>query len=142
MKGKGNMIDILSKKDFYKMMLRDRYAIARMVFPLSVGGGKVEFYSTPLGTVLRAELDGGATLKEIKLYDKSRGSFVYRNAFCGDEIVEIDGGVFVSVSGKLQIEDVVGREFFLKIDDVNIIARAEMIPRRSLVDKTARLVYN
>ena len=136
------MIDILSKKDFYRMMLRDRYAIAKMDFPVRLGEGKIEFFSTPLGTVLRAKLEGGSVLKEIKLYDKGRGRFIYRNAFCGDEIIEIGEGVFVSVSGKLQIEDVVGREFLLKIDDMNIVARAEMMPRRSLVDKSARLVYN
>ncbi len=137
------MENILGKKDFYRMMLRDRLPVARVDFPLKTGTGSVEFFHTPLGTALRAELGNEAYLKEIKLYDKSRGSFIYRNAFCGDEITEIDRGVFVSVSGKLQIEDVIGRDFLLKIDDMNIVARAEMMPRRrKIVDKGARLVYN
>ena len=66
-----------------------------------------------------------------------------QNVFCGDNLIEISEGTFVGVSSKLQIEDLIGREFLIKLDDVSIIARAQMLPKRELnVDKFSHLVYN
>ena len=136
---------ILDKKDFYKMVLRDRLPIAQSVFPIRCGaeGGKIEIFSTPLGLILLARFKKDVNLREIKLYDKKRGRFAIQNLFCGDNLIKLDEGEFISVSGKVQVEDVIGRDFLIKVDDLNIFARAEAIlPRAKAVDKTPRLVYN
>ena len=80
-------------------------------------------------------------LREIKMYDRSRGTFAIQNVFCGDNLIKIDEGVFVGVSSRLQIEDVIGRDFLIKSDGLSIVARAKMIEKPK-VDKRARLVYN
>ena len=140
-----NMQNIFDKKDFYRMILRDRLPIVCVEFIMERkrGGGRIDFFSTPLGVVLRASLYGSNTLKEIKIYDRKRGSFFIQNVFCGDNLIETDVGVFVGVSNKLQIEDVMGRDIFIKLDGANIVAKAELVfTRQRNVDKVARLVYN
>ena len=144
MKGKkGKMTHILDKKEFYKLMLRDRFPLAKIDF--SAGGriGLIEFFRTPLGTVARAILGGGGTIQEIKMYDKNRGKFCIQNVFCDENLIEISSGIFVGVSTKLCIEEIVGREFLIKLENMTIITRAEttLIPRRN-VDKIPSLVYN
>ena len=136
-------MSILDKKEFYKMILKDRLPVAQISFSGEQADKEVEFYHTPLGTVLRAKLNGEERPREIKMYDKKRGRFAMQNVFCGDNLIEISKGTFVGVSSKLQIEDLIGREFLIKLDDVSIIARAQMLSKRELnVDKFSHLVYN
>ena len=136
-------MSILDKKEFYKMILKDRLPVAQIRFSGEQTDKEVEFYRTPLGTVLRIKLNGEERPREIKMYDKKRGRFAMQNVFCGDNLIEISEGIFVGVSSKLQIEDLIGREFLIKLDDVSIIARAQMLPKRELnVDKFSHLVYN
>ena len=136
------MQNIFDRKDFYRAMLRGRLPIAEAIFIFGNGeGGKLEFFYTPLGTVLRARVDNDIRLKEIKMYDKSRGEFVIQNVFCGDNLIKVDEGVFVGVSSKIQIEDAIGSDFLIKYDGVSIVARAHLIEKPK-VDKYARLVYN
>lgn len=136
-------MSILDKKEFYKMILKDRLPVAQISFSGEQADKEVEFYRTPLGTVLRIKLNGEERPREIKMYDKKRGRFAMQNVFCGDNLIEICKGTFVGVSSKLQIEDLIGREFLVKLDDVSIIARAQMLPKRELnVDKFSHLVYN
>ena len=136
------MQNIFGKKDFYSAMLRGRLPVAEAIFIFNGNrGGRLEFYCTPLGTVLCAVMENGVELREIKMYDKSRGGFAIQNVFCGDNLVKMDDGVFVGVSSRLQIEDVIGRDFLIKSDGLSIVARAKMIEKPK-VDKRARLVYN
>ena len=136
------MQNIFGKKDFYSAMLRGRLPVAEAMFIFNGNrGGRLEFYCTPLGTVLRAVMENGLELREIKMYDKSRGGFAIQNVFCGDNLIKMDDGVFVGVSSRLQIEDVIGRDFLIKSDGLSIVARAKMIEKPK-VDKRARLVYN
>ena len=136
------MQNIFGKKDFYSAMLRGRLPVAEAMFIFNGNrGGRLEFYCTPLGTVLCAVMENGVELREIKMYDKSRGGFAIQNVFCGDNLVKMDDGVFVGVSSRLQIEDVIGRDFLIKSDGLSIVARAKMIEKPK-VDKRARLVYN
>lgn len=136
-------MSILDKKEFYKMMLKDRLPIAQISFCKESGEGRVEFYRTPLGTVLKVRLDVGEIPREIKMYDKKRGRFALQNVFCGENLIEISAGMFVGVSSKLQIEDIIGRDFLIKVDGANIVARAEMMSRREMnIDKLQHLVYN
>ena len=136
------MQNIFGKKDFYSAMLRGRLPVAEAMFIFNGNrGGRLEFYCTPLGTVLRAVMENGVELREIKMYDRSRGGFAIQNVFCGDNLIKMDDGVFVGVSSRLQIEDVIGRDFLIKSDGLSIVARAKMIEKPK-VDKRARLVYN
>ena len=136
------MQNIFSKKDFYSAMLRGRLPVAEAMFIFNGNrGGRLEFYCTPLGTVLCAVMENGVELREIKMYDKSRGGFAIQNVFCGDNLIKMDDGVFIGVSSRLQIEDVIGRDFLIKSDGLSIVARAKMIEKPK-VDKHARLVYN
>lgn len=132
----------LSKREFYKMLLRDRLPVAKIDFPTEKGNGSAKFIHTPLGVMLHVNVDG-AKLHEIKMYDRNRGKFAIQNVFCGENLVCIDDGSYVSISSKLSIEDVVGRSFLIKLDDMNIIARAEFISRCSgNIDKSVSLIYN
>ena len=137
------MTHILDKKEFYKLMLRDRLPLAKIDFSVGDETGVIEFFRTPLGTAARVNLEGDSTIKEVKMYDKNRGKFTIQNIFCGDNLIEISKGVFVGVSTKLCIEEIVGREFLIKLENMTIITRAEstLIPRRN-VDKIPSLVYN
>ena len=136
------MTPILDKKEFYKMLLRDRFPVAKMEFPTERGSGRVEFVHTPLGVLLHIYI-GSEKLNEIKMYNRDLGDFALQNIFCGDNLVCIDDGSYVSVSSKLKIEDVIGRSFLIKLEDMNVIARAEFLPRRrSDVDKSQSMVYN
>ena len=136
------MQNIFGKKDFYSAMLRGRLPVAEAMFIFNGNrGGRLEFYCTPLGTVLCAVMENGVELREIKMYDRSRGGFAIQNVFCGDNLIKMDDGVFVGVSSRLQIEDVIGRDFLIKSDGLSIVARAKMIEKPK-VDKRARLVYN
>ena len=136
------MMPLLSRKEFYKILLRDRFPIVKIDFPTEKGNGRVEFINTPLGVVLHI-YSHGEGLKEIKMYDKMAGRFVLQNVFCGDNLVCLDDGSYVSISRRLQIEDVIGRSFLIKLDDMSIIARAEFVQRRrSNIDKSAGMVYN
>ena len=77
------------------------------------------------------------------MYDRNYGNFALQNVFCGENLICIDDGSYVSISSKLKIEDVIGRSFLIKLEDVNVIARAEFIAnKRTDVDKSPRLVYN
>ncbi len=143
MKGKKNMQNIFDKRDFYRAMLRDRLPIARINFILGRESGTVELYATPLGTVFSTQIMGDKVLKDIKIYDKKRGSFFVQNVFCGDNLVRMEDGSVIGVSGKVQIDEVIGRDALIKFEGTSIVARIEMIPRRDrTVDKSARLVYN
>ena len=141
-KGNKNMINILDKKDFYRAVLKGRLAVAEAIFVFGRGeGGRLEFFNTPLGTILRATVESNIELREIKMYDRSGGRFALQNVFCGDNLTKIGDGEFVGVSSRLQIEDVVGSDFLIKSDDRNIIVKAQMISKPA-VDKHPRLVYN
>ena len=137
------MIEIVNKKNFYSMLLKDRLTLAKIDFPTECGEGRVNFYRTPLGTAVRVNLEGDDKMLELKMYDRNRSGFVIQNVFCGENLIEISKGVFVGVSSKLHIEDAIGREFLIKLNNMSIIARAEttLIPRRN-VDKIPSLVYN
>ena len=142
MKGNKNMINILDKKDFYRAMLRGRLPVAEAIFVFGRGeGGRLEFFHTPLGTAMCVHIDKNICLREVKMYDRSRGKFALQNVFCGDNLIKIGEGEFAGVSSKLQIEDVVGSDFLIKCDDLNIIVKAQMISKPT-VDKHSRLVYN
>ena len=137
------MIAILNKKNFYSMMLKDRLTLAKIDFPTERGMGRVNFYRTPLGTAVCVNLEGDDKILELKMYDRNRGGFVIQNVFCGENLIEISRGVFVGVSSKLHIEDAIGREFLIKLNNMNIIARAETALNLGRnVDKTPSLVYN
>ena len=137
------MIDILNKKSFYSMILKDRFPLAKIKFPMECGEGRIELFRTPLGVALRAVINAENRIHEIKMYDKNRSKFVIQNVFCGDNLIEISDGVFVGVSNKLSIEEAIGRDFLIKLDNVNIVARAEnLLLRRGMVDKNADLGYN
>lgn len=136
------MTPILDKKEFYKLLLRDRLPVAKIEFPTENGTGWVEFIHTPLGVLLHI-LTNGEILKEIKMYDRNEGEFALQNVFCGENLIQIDGGSYVSISGKLKIEDVIGRSFLIKLNDMNVISRAEFVPRRTRnIDKSESMVYN
>ena len=136
------MMPVLDKKNFYNMLLRDRYPVAKIDFPTEKGNGRVEFINTPLGVLMHIH-SLGVRVIEIKMYDRNYGNFALQNVFCGENLICIDDGSYVSVSNKLKIEDVIGRSFLIKLEDVNVIARAEFIAnKRTDVDKSPRLVYN
>lgn len=142
LKGNKNMINILDKKDFYRAVLKGRLPVAKAIFALGRGeGGRLEFFHTPLGTILRATFEHDADLREVKMYDRSGGRFALQNVFCGDNLTKISEFEFVGVSSRLQIEDVIGSDFLIKCDDLNIIVKAQMISKPT-VDKHAHLVYN
>ena len=87
-------------------------------------------------------VDGGK-IEEIKMYDRNLGNFALRNIFCGENLIPADDGSYISLSGKIKIEDVIGRSFLIKLEDMNVIARAEFVSRRSTnVDKSQSMVYN
>lgn len=132
----------LSKREFYKMLLRDRLPVAKIDFPTEKGNGSACFIHTPLGVMIHVKAND-SKLREIKMYDRNRGKFAIQNVFCGENLVCIDDGSYVSISSKLKIEDIVGRSFLIKLDNMNIIARAEFVPRYpSNIDKSKSLVYN
>ena len=136
------MTPILDKKQFYKMLLKDRFPVAKIEFPTENGNGNIEFINTPLGTLLHIQTKG-EKLQEIKMYNRSLGDFALQNIFCGQNLICLDDGSYVSISNKLQIEDVIGRSFLIKLEDMNIIARAEFMSRhRSDIDKMKAMVYN
>ena len=116
MKGKKNMEHNLCKKEFYKLMLRDRLPVAEVQFPHAGRKCKIEFFSSPMGVILLANVGKNSDLREIKLYDRMGGGFVMPNLFCHDNLVCLDDGNFVSVSSRIQIEDVFDREFLIKIN--------------------------
>lgn len=133
---------ILDKKEFYKMLLRDRFPVAKIEFPTENQVGSIEFYPTPLGTLLCIH-SGGAKLKEIKMYDRAEGNFALKNAFCGDNLLSIDNFEYISIVNGLQIQDIIGRKFLIKLENITVIARAEFIQKQpSNLDKSAGLVYN
>ena len=137
------MIDFLNKKNFYSMILKDRFPLARIDFFSEKGEGNAELFRTPLGVVICVTIFGGGSLREVKMYDKTRGNFAIQNVFCGDNLIEIRDGVFVGVSSRLHIEEAIERDFLIKLDGVSIVARAHMLPKReSVVDKIPSLVYN
>ena len=137
------MIAILNKKNFYSMMLKDRLTLAKIDFPTERGMGRVNFYRTPLGTAVCVNLEGDDKILELKMYDRNRGGFVIQNVFCGENLIEISKGVFVGVSSKLHIEDAIGREFLIKLNNMSIIARAETtLNLKRNIDKMPGLVYN
>lgn len=137
------MEHILCKKEFYKMMLRDRLPVAEIEFPIDKEEGRIEFFTCPMGLIVLASIGKGRELDGIKLYSEQKSRFLKLNLFCGDNYVCLEDGVFVCVLSGKQIADIIGREFLISIGAQTIIARAQMIPKRSrAVDKSARLVYN
>ena len=137
------MIEIVNKKNFYSMLLKDRLTLAKIDFPTECGEGRVNFYRTPLGTAVRVNLEGDDKMLELKMYDRNRSGFVIQNVFCGENLIEISKGVFVGVSSKLHIEDAIGREFLIKLNNMSIIARAETtLNLKRNIDKMPGLVYN
>ena len=85
------MQNIFDKKDFYRAMLRGRLPVAEAIFVFSGNkGGRLEFFCTPLGTVLRAHIENEMKLREIKMYDRCGGNFELQNVFCGDNLIKTD----------------------------------------------------
>jgi hypothetical protein len=124
------------------MLLRDRLPVAKIDFPTEIGNGRVEFINTPLGVLLYIN-SLGVSVKEIKMYDRNLGNFALQNVLCGENLICLEDGSYACVSSKLQIEDVIGRSFLIKLEDMNVIARAEFMPRRrSNIDKSQTMVYN
>ena len=137
-----NMENIFSKKDFLRLMMRDRLPVARLDFGVD-GLGWIDFYSSPLGTVLFAHLGGGEKLRAIKLYDRGRGRFVSKSIFCGDGITDMGDETYICIASSLQIEDVIGRDFLVKIGQDSIVCRAHLLPKpQRCLDKSSQLVYN
>ena len=138
------MNSFFSKREFLSLMLRDRLPVAVLNFVIDKRRhGKIDFFCTPLGTALRISVGEKENLREIKMYDRSGGNFELQNVFCGDNLTKVDSGTYIGVSGKLQIEDVINRDFLIKTENKIIIARAKMIPSsHRVVDKNSRLVYN
>jgi hypothetical protein len=131
------------KKEFYKRMLIDRRVIAQIDFSLREDFGRIEFYSSPLGVIMLAKYETEGELIGVKIYDRTGGRFELQNVFCGDNLVRMEKGVFISITSKLQIEDVIGREFLIRIGENTIISRARLLPKRNhTVDKAKCLVYN
>lgn len=121
---------VLSKKDFYGLIIRDRLPVASIPLTTSVGTlmGELEVYYSPLGILLRASIAGAGRIEQIKIFDKRRGRFIRKGFFCGDNAVELDDGTLVSISGEMSIEDIIGREFMISIGDDRIISRAVRKP--------------
>jgi hypothetical protein len=114
-----------------------------MDYSTKSGDGSVEFFHTPMGTVLLINVCKGDRLCDVKMYDKSRSSFALQNVFCGENLVLIEEGKYVSVSTKLHIEEAIGRDFLIKTENFCIVARPHSIKKeRCTVDKGAKLVYN
>lgn len=141
MKGKKNMTNISDRKIFYTSVLKDRFPIATITFPLESTPCNINFYSTPLGIILKARLEKNSKISAIKLYDKKRANFEKQRLFISDDLVELDDGSLAAITQRLKIEDIIGRDFLIKIDDSSIVARAQMIFKPH-VDKRAKLVYN
>ena len=134
---------VTNKIDFFKMVLKDRLAVASVEFPLRDGGGRIDFYSSPLGILLVTQIENEISPIEIKMYDRKGSSFACQNVFCGENLLALGDGKYVSVSARLQIEDIIDRDFLIKTDEKSIVARAQMLPRRQrCLDKKAELVYN
>ena len=72
------MIPILDKKEFYKLLLKDRLPVAKIEFPAGESIGRVEFINTPIGTLLRI-YTMGKELQEIKMYNRSLGDFALQS---------------------------------------------------------------
>ena len=136
------MMPIFDKKEFYKLLLKDRFPVAKIDFPTEQGNGCVEFINTPMGVLLHIN-SCGERISEIKMYDRNYGRFALQNIFCGENLVYIDDGSCISLSNKIKIEDIIGRSFLIKLNDMNIIARAEFLSRNECnVDKLTSMVYN
>ncbi len=135
------MTHISDRKIFYTLVLKDRYPIATINFPHNALPCNIDFYSTPLGLIVKVQLDHNSKIREIKLYDRKRGNFEKQKIFICEDLVKLDDGSLATITHKMQIEDVIGRDFLIKIDDSNIIARAQMIFKPN-VDKRAKVVYN
>jgi hypothetical protein len=131
------------KKEFYKRMLIDRRVIAQIDFSLREDFGRIEFYSSPLGVIMLAKCETEGELIGVKIYDRTGGRFELQNVFCGDNLVRMEKGVFISITSKLQIEDVIGRSFLIRVGENTFISRARLLPKiKHTVDKDACLVYN
>ena len=136
------MKQILDKKEFYKLLLKDRLPVAKLDFPTERGRGYIEFIHTPLGVLLHIQTCG-ARIVDVKMYDRNYGKFALQNIFCGENLVYIDDDFCISISNKIKIEDVIGRSFLIKLEDMNVIARAEFVlQQRHDVDKKQSMVYN
>ena len=134
---------VTNKIEFLKTVLKDRFAVASVEFPLREGGGRIEFFTSPLGILLLTCMEESVRLREIKMYNRNGSDFALQNVFCGENLISMGDGKYVSVSARLQIEDVIGRDFLIKTDEKSIIARAQMLPRHQrCLDKKAELVYN
>ena len=137
------MMHIIDKKEFFKMMLRDRLPLAKMDFSTKNGWGRIEFFWTPLGVAVRANVGCETGLCEIKMYDKNRSSVAIQNLWFGDNFIKISEGVFVGVSTKLSIDEVLDRSFLIRMDDLVVTASPQtVLNRRTHIDKIAGLVYN
>ena len=136
------MKQILDKKEFYKLLLKDRLPVAKLNFPTKKGNGYIEFIHTPLGVLLYIQTCG-ARIIDIKMYDRNYGKIAIQNIFCGENLVYINDDLCISISNKIKIEDVIGRSFLIKFDDMNVITRAEFVYREIHdVDKKQSMVYN
>lgn len=137
------MEHILCKKEFYKMMLRDRLPVAEIRFPVGKEDGSIEFFTSPMGLIVLACVGEGGELTALKLYSEQKNCFLKLNLFCGDNFVCLEDGVFVCVLSGKQISDIIGKEFLITLGSQTVVARARMIPKGSkTVEKRARLVYN
>ena len=141
MKGKKNMTNVSDRKIFYTLVLKDRLPISSIRFPLDSGACRIDFYSTPIGLIFKAWLGENYTIKDFKLYDKKRAGFERHKKLLCDELVRLDDGSLASITHKLQIEDTIGRDFLIRIDNNTVIAKAQMIFKPN-IDKCAKVVYN
>ena len=141
--GKEKVMHIIDKKEFFKMMLRDRLPLAKMDFSMKNGWGRIEFFWTPLGVAVRANVGCETGVCEIKMYDKNCGSIALQSLFLGDNFIKISDGVFVGVSSKLSIDEALGRNFLIRMDDMLVTASPQtVLKHQSRIDKIAGLVYN
>ncbi len=106
----------------YAALLRDRFPIAKFGPCEVLGGSEIEFFSTPLGIIMRlcgspdeVILPGSRTLRR-------RGG---RNIFCRDEAVRTGGATVCFVGGILP-EDVIGGRLFVRLGE-----RSEVICENS-----------
>ena len=135
------MINISDRKNFYTLALKDRLPISSIKFPLDTTACRIDFYFTPIGLIFKAWLGRNSTIKEFKLYDKKRAGFEKHKKLLCDELVRLDDGSLATITHKLQIEDTIGRDFLIKIDNNTVIAKAQMIFKPN-IDKCAKVVYN
>lgn len=126
------MNSVLSKKELYSLMLKDRLPVAEIPLPIGRGrvAGELDIYICPLGLLLRAGGFGDRSLGEIKIFDRKRGRFVRSGLFCSDGTVELEDGSLISLCTQVCAEDLIGSEFLVSVGDMTIASRAVRVSLR------------